>query len=232
MNEPLQQPGDGDACLCGSGKDFAACCGPGTGNDPRQVVVVPGFLKPETCQRIVAYARQAPAEPMGQATTEGYTVSGQRVGSRVDIAGIEEGVNAVVGEAFRRRGGPLLGQPIAWFERPAILAYGPGGRYITHADADAWNQETRRWERIVDRDVSLLLYLDDDYEGGKLYFPRFDFRLRPRSGMLVLFPSDARYAHCAEPVISGERHVIVSWAAAAGATRVQPAPPKDIIRLI
>lgn len=113
---------------------------------------------------------------MGQATTEGYTVSDQRVGSRVDIEGIEEGVNAVVGEAFRRRGGPLLGRPIAWFERPSILAYGPGGHYIAHADA--------------------------------------------------------RYVHRAETVTRGERHVIVSWAAAAGTARVQPAPPKGIIRLI
>lgn len=232
MNEPLEQPESTDPCLCGSGEAFQACCGPEAGNGPRQIAIIPGFLEADTCRRIVAYAHEAPAEPMGQATTGGYTVSDQRVGSRVDIAGIEEGVNAVVEEAFRRRGGRLLRKPIAWFERPAILAYGPGGRYIPHADADAWNREARRWERVVDRDVSLLIYLDDDYEGGELYFPRFDFRLRPRTGMLVLFPSDARYAHCAEPVIRGERHVIVSWAAAAGADRVLSAPPEGVIRLI
>lgn len=232
MSDPLEQPGADAPCLCGSGEAFAGCCGPNAGNGPRQVLIVEDYLKPGTCAGIVSCAREAPAEPMGQATTEGYTVSDQRVGARVDIGGIEEGVNAVVGEAFRRRGGPLLRRPIAWFERPSILAYGPGGHYIAHADADAWNGETGRWERVVDRDVSLLLYLDDDYEGGHLYFPRFDFRLRPRAGMLVLFPADARYAHCAETVTRGERHVIVSWAAAAGTARVQPAPPRDIIRLI
>lgn len=199
---------------------------------PRQITVLPGFLKAETCARIVAYAKQAPAEPMGQETTGGHSVSEQRVGSRVDVGGIEEGINAVVRDAFRRRGGPLLGRPIAWFERPEILAYGPGGRYITHADADAWNREAGCWERVVDRDVSLLLYLDDGYEGGELHFPRFGFRLRPRAGTLVLFPSDARYAHCAEPVTRGERHVIVSWAAAVDTPRVHAEPPREIVRLI
>lgn len=97
---------------------------------------------------------------MDQIASGDQFVSGQRVGSRVDIAGIEECVNAVVGEAFRRRGGPLLRKPIAWLERTDILAYGPGGRYITHADA--WGREKRRWDRVVDRDVSLLTYLDDD----------------------------------------------------------------------
>ncbi len=208
------------------------CCAPGVGNGPRQIAIFPGYLGIETCARIVAYTREAPAEPMGQATTEGHSLSDQRVGFRVDIGGIEEGINAVVREAFRRRGGPLLGRPIAWFERPEILSYGPGGRYITHADADAWNRKTRRWERVVDRDVSLLLYLDDDYDGGELYFPRFDFRLRPQAGMLVLFPSDARYAHCAERVTLGERHVIVSWAAAVGTGRVHDEPPDNIISLI
>lgn len=231
MSDPLARPADGEPCLCGSGRVFAECCRIAD-RSPRQVLVVPGFLKPDTCARIIAYAREAPAEPMGQETTGGQTVSEQRIGRRADIAGIEEGVNAVVGEAFRRRGGPLIGGPIAWFERPEILAYGPGGRYITHADADAWNREAGRWERVVDRDVSLLIYLDQDYSGGQLYFPRFDYRLRPRTGMLVLFPSDARYAHCAEPVTRGERHVIVSWAAAVNGPRVYGEPPQGIIRLI
>ena len=231
MNEPLARPGEDEACLCGSGRRFGECCFPGSGM-PRQILALSGFLRPETCARIVAYADEAPSEPMGQETTGGHTVSEQRIGSRVDIRGIEDGVNAVVGEAFRRRGGPLIGGPIAWFERPEILAYGPGGRYITHADADAWNRETGRWERVVDRDVSLLIYLDEDYEGGELYFPRFDYRLRPRTGMLVLFPSDARYAHRAEPVTRGERHVIVSWAAAVDGPRVFHEPPQGIVRLI
>lgn len=190
MSEPLERPHPGDACLCGSGREFGSCCGPGSATGPRQVVVAADFLKPETCAGIVAHAHEAPSVPMSQATQEGYIVTGERIGSRVDIAGIEEGVKAVVGQAFRRRGGPLIGRPIAWFERPEILAYGPGGRYITHADADAWDPQSGRWERVIDRDVSLLLYLDDGYEGGALYFPRFDFRLRPRTGMLVLFPAE------------------------------------------
>ena len=77
----------------------------------------------------------------------------------------------------------------------------------------------------MDRDVSVLVYLDNDYTGGELVFPNFGLRLEPRAGMLVAFPSDHRYCHSARPVTSGMRHVIVSWAAAWGTTRVHDNPP-------
>lgn len=74
----------------------------------------------------------------------------------------------------------------------------------------------------VDRDISLLLCLNDEYEGGELHFKRLSWTLRPRAGMLVRFPSDVRYEHMAKLVTKGYRYTIVSWAAATGVERVQP----------
>jgi len=98
-------------------------------------------------------------------------------------------------------------------ETPQVLRYTRGSHYKPHSDSDVINPETRRWRKAQDRDYSLLLYLDDDYEGGELIFPNFAFRLRPRAGMLAAFPSDCRYLHGAMPVLSGVRHAIVSWCA-------------------
>lgn len=226
--QPLPRPDTRDACPCGSGERFGACCGAGD-RPPRGMVVLRRYLRTELCRQVVAYARDAPREAMTQDTSDGRTVTGQRVGERVDIGGIEEGVVAVVREAFVRHARACGVARIAWLERPQILAYGPGGRYIAHADADAWDRDRHRWHRVVDRDVSLLIYLDQDFEGGALYFPRFDYRLQPATGTLVLFPADARYAHCAEPVIRGERHVIVSWAAGHDVARVRSAPPEGAV---
>lgn len=232
ISDSLPRPAAGEPCPCDSGERYELCCGdPARRDPPRGVVVIKRYLRGDLCRRVLEYAYSAPREPMSQDTVEGRTVTGQRVGNRVDIAGIEEGIVAVVREAFVRHARAFGLDGIAWLERPQILAYGPGGRYITHADADAWDRDRRFWRKVVDRDVSLLLYLDGEFEGGTLYFPRFDYRLRPGPGMLVLFPSDARYAHCAEPVLSGRRHVIVSWAAAEGVARVKPGPPESAIPL-
>lgn len=81
--------------------------------------------------------------------------------------------------------------------------------------------ERGAWRKAVDRDISLLIYLNDEYEGGELDFKRLAYTLRPRAGMLVWFPSDIRYEHMAKLVTSGRRYAIVSWAAASGVERVQ-----------
>ncbi len=106
------------------------------------------------------------------------------------------------------------------FEWPDILHYGPGGRYDLHADAETRDPQTGEWVRVLERDYSLLIYLNDEFTGGAIEFPNFGYRVQPRRGMLVAFPSDHRYAHAALPVESGTRFVIVSWAAAVGSPRL------------
>ena len=121
------------------------------------------------------------------------------------------------------------GDELEWFEWPDVLEYGPGGRYDLHADADLRDPATGAWRRVVDRDYSMLIYLNDEFTGGAIEFPRLDYRLQPRRGMLVAFPSDHRYVHAALPVESGMRYVIVSWAAAVGSPRVKPPPVSGVV---
>lgn len=230
---PLARPGPQEPCLCGSGALSARCCGAlPAGCAPRGLSIQRGFLSPETCRRLVTYATSTGREPMMQDTKAGRIRSEERVGYLVDVDAIEQDLNDIVARAYETCAAGCGVKAIAWFQRPQLLAYGAGGRYITHADADAWDAQAKRWRKVVDRDLSLLLYLDQQFSGGALYFPRFDYRLQPEAGMLVMFPSDARYAHCAEPVIQGQRHVIVSWAAAQGVSRVQAAPPADAIPVV
>lgn len=61
-------------------------------------------------------------------------------------------------------------------------------------------------------DVSLSLSLNDDFEGGELYFPRQDFRfLHRRSGRALIFPGKVTHLHSAQPVLSGTRFVLTAW---------------------
>lgn len=57
--------------------------------------------------------------------------------------------------------------------------------------------------------VTTLLYLNDDYEGGELIFPRLNFSYRPRIGELALFPSE--YLHAVSPITSGTRYCFVGF---------------------
>lgn len=131
----------------------------------------------------------------------------------VDPGANKETVLQLVRVLFRDQAEPFYGRKLRSLESPHILRYSVGSYYRPHADSDELNVETSRWEKKMDRDVSLLFYLDDDYTGGEITFPNFNFTFRPRSGTLLMFPSDCRYLHGVLPVTKGIRHTIVSWCA-------------------
>jgi hypothetical protein len=55
------------------------------------------------------------------------------------------------------------------------------------------------------RGITCLLYLNSAFGGGDLVFPKQSLTVRPKSGMLVLFPSTAEFPHLVQPVLSGYR---------------------------
>lgn len=57
--------------------------------------------------------------------------------------------------------------------------------------------------------VSAVAYLNDNYSGGELIFPRFNLTIKPDAGDLVVFPSTYIYEHSSEPIIDGTKYSIV-----------------------
>lgn len=82
-----------------------------------------------------------------------------------------------------------------------INRYGPGERYVAHADDGPGK------ERIV----SALAYLNDVEEGGETEFIYQDVSISPRAGRLVIFPSNYAYAHAAHPPSKGVKYSAAFW---------------------
>lgn len=85
-------------------------------------------------------------------------------------------------------------------EGTQLVRYSPGGHYIPHSDV---GRLTRN------RYYTVLCYLNDDFEGGNTQFPALKYSVVPRCGKAILFPS--AYLHGGEPVIRGEKYILVSW---------------------
>ncbi|WP_206606095.1 prolyl hydroxylase family protein [Steroidobacter cummioxidans] len=108
-------------------------------------------------------------------------------------------------------------------EPSQILHYGVGGHYIPHVDAETLYKDDiglELWEKTLDRDLSVVYFINDDYSGGELFFPALDLVIEPEAGTLVCFPSDHNYIHGVRPVTAGHRYTIVTWMRVAG----MPAP--------
>ena len=97
------------------------------------------------------------------------------------------------------------------YEPVQFLGYPPGGHYKGHNDGESFNYETRQWERLMDRDVSFLFYLNDQYGGGELEFYDLGLTIKPKKGMMIAFPSYKEFAHMVHPVTWGHRYTLVSW---------------------
>jgi hypothetical protein len=58
--------------------------------------------------------------------------------------------------------------------------------------------------------VSAVIYLNDDYEGGEIHFPRLDnLTIKPEYGDIAVFPSNYMYEHASLPIKSGTKYCVV-----------------------
>ena len=92
------------------------------------------------------------------------------------------------------------GISLEYWEAFNFIKYGPGQHFQEHSDHGYSYVSV----------LSAVGYLNDDYEGGELYFPKFNLKIKPKAGDLYLFPSSFIYSHIAMPVISGTKYSIVT----------------------
>ena len=187
------------------------------------------FLTKEMCRYIINYADSRPAKDLFIIDHNNKVQASKgRIGQSIEIDGLEQPILDIFYEVNRRIAQQYR-KPIEWFERPYILRYESGGHYETHNDAFIWDESSQQYIQANDRDVSSLLYLNEEFTGGCLNFTSFNKKLQPKTGMLVTFHSGHNYPHAAESVESGVRYAIVCWSAQVGANRVLNGPPKHAI---
>jgi len=84
-----------------------------------------------------------------------------------------------------------------------LVKWEEGDLQYPHADAEP---NLFYW-----RDFGCIYYLNDDYEGGEIYFPNHDITLKPKPNTLVFFPGNHDYLHGVYPVKSGIRYTLSSF---------------------
>lgn len=206
-------------CFCGSGKRFKDCCG-NLAIDrpaPHGIFISRGKVPAADCEEILSTLQGAnssphssnPASDRADPTTANWV---QQVVMAFDTSACRGKLENILQRACKEFIEPASGRKIDKIEPPRLLAYPTGGGYGTHADAELYNPATDCWERSQSRDLSIFIYLNDDFEGGVLEFPNFQFEFVPRQGDIIAFPADHRYMHNVSAVTSGTRCVLATWA--------------------
>jgi hypothetical protein len=63
-----------------------------------------------------------------------------------------------------------------------------------------------------DYDIGSVIYLNNEYKGGQIYFPQHNIELSPVAGNAVAFPGDEYYMHGVREITSGSRYTLpIFW---------------------
>ena len=125
-----------------------------------------------------------------------------------DFVGFENAFSSSLSNLFLENLGPLehdyklnYGLSTTWHDQYSILKYGVGQKFVNHIDD----------HKDYHRRMSTICYLNDNYKGGEIVFPRFGITYKPAANDFIIFPSTYVYNHSVLPVIEGTRYAVVSW---------------------
>lgn len=80
-----------------------------------------------------------------------------------------------------------------------IAKFMPGWGMHEHYDASRPN------------DIATLVYINDDYTGGEIYFPAYDISYKPEPGDLLCFPDNPDFIHGVKEIKDGIRYTTPRW---------------------
>jgi prolyl 4-hydroxylase len=170
--------------------------------------VFESFLTPEECDYLVEAAR-----PLLQESVVVDPASGEmrphpvRTSDGAMFPWVSEDL---VISAINRRIALASGTSVKCGEPLQVLRYLPGQQYHPHLDALPREDNQRV--------LTMLVYLNEGYQGGETYFTRGGLRFAAKRGDALLFrnaepgsPPDPNAEHAGLPVISGEKFIASRW---------------------
>lgn len=89
--------------------------------------------------------------------------------------------------------------------RIAITRMGVGAFQIPHPDKrrDVWIYQD---EFLPDNDLTAVVYYNEGFGGGELFFPQHDVTITPHKGLVVTYPGDNEHLHGVTEITSGVRY--------------------------
>jgi prolyl 4-hydroxylase len=106
-----------------------------------------------------------------------------------------------------------------YFEELQVVNYKPGGFFRAHYDACVGNKsECKRLNNKGPRYLTVLFYLNDNFEGGETIFPKINKLVKPKKGKAIIFQNVdnngviiTQALHGGEPVKNGEKWIANKW---------------------
>lgn len=105
-------------------------------------------------------------------------------------------------------------------EQLQVVKYNKGGFFNPHYDACQGDENfCKRMNISGPRYITVLIYLNDDYEGGETVFPKINKVVKPEKGKAIVFYNTDKNSghvlqkslHGGNPVLSGNKWICNIW---------------------
>ena len=177
------------------------------------VQAVRGFASAAECEWLIAAAtpRLARAGVYNNPT-------GVDPGRTNQFAAFNFASSDIIVEIIRSRIANLLGAPLDCLEMSQVLHYDVGQEFVLHCDFLDPQVMREEIARNGQRVLTVLIYLNEDFEGGGTSFPRLQLNHRGKTGDALVFASldaagrpnpQSQHAGCAPT--KGEKWVFSQW---------------------
>jgi hypothetical protein len=185
------------------------------------VYYIKQYISKETAETLSKYLSSDPINTLNK--TNAFEVYGGLSGSKLSNPGIVFGygqsgnyniaidistfilfsINELVSDYFKGKH-----QVKNWF----FSCMKTGSSNPTHTDNYMINDNN---EPVINPefafDKSAILYLNDNYVGGELFFPNQNLLVKPEIGDLIFFEGDLNKPHEVKKVTDGERHAFITF---------------------
>ena len=74
-----------------------------------------------------------------------------------------------------------------------------------------WHSEWGTTSDSLRREIVWMIYLNDDFEGGRTEFKHINHSETPETGKLLLFPAGYTHYHRASPELKGQKYITTGW---------------------
>lgn len=100
----------------------------------------------------------------------------------------------------------------AHVETCSILRYQKGQFYKRHIDNLLLPSRLEEAAKgIPIRDISVVGYLNEGFEGGETFFDRQNLKVKPQMGSVLVFPAYYTHPHQSLPVSEGNKYCFTTW---------------------
>lgn len=174
-------------------------------NNKFNAKVIDGFISKNDCELLTNFARETNLwEPIPNNFWDGRTINYTKL--PIEIKNIFHSIITRLQTTLHSEYNleenifPDTMDLVRWFD---------GMSQTPHCDDMSDNEE--QFKRFGHRYFGCVVYLNEDYKGGKTYYPDHNYEITPKSGRLAIHMGDCNHRHGVTEVKENTRYTIASF---------------------